>query len=88
LLGGQDVVATLFVLTGELPSPSLVSLLRSALGACPAVLAGATELPDRSGAAVRILGTSSAAVRAALTSAWGAARRWILGAPPPDMRKG
>jgi urease accessory protein len=62
--------------------------MRSALAACPAVLAGATELPDGCGTAVRLLGNGSTAVQAALRSAWSAARLELLGAPAPNLRKG
>jgi urease accessory protein UreH len=40
------------------------------------------------GAAVRLLGTSGAAVQAALRSVWSAARLQLLGAPAPNRRKG
>ena len=41
-----------------------------------------------SNASARVLGTTSKAVRAALTSAWNAARVALLGVPAPDLRKG
>jgi urease accessory protein len=50
--------------------------------------AGATELPHGCGTAIRLLKTSSAAVQAALRSAWSAARLELLGAPAPNLRKG
>lgn len=87
-LGGYDVHAALYVLTTQVAATSLVSVLRSALAGCPALLAGATELPNGCGAAVRMLGTSSAQVQAGLRTAWSAARRELLGAPAPDLRKG
>ena len=52
------------------------------------VLAGASELPNGCGASVRLLGSTSKSVRAALTSAWNAARLALLDAPAPDRRKG
>lgn len=87
LLGTYDVVATLYIVTEQVDPTALVFLMRSALAACP-VLAGATELPYGCGAAVRLLGTSGAAVQAALRSAWSAARVQLLGAPAPNLRKG
>ena len=88
LLGPYDVVATLYIVTRKLDPTALVSLMRSALAACPAVLAGATELPHGCGTATRLLGNSSAAVQAALWSVWNAARLELLGAPAPNLRKG
>jgi urease accessory protein len=88
LLGGHDVLATLYVLTTQVAAARLVDVLRSALAECPSVLAGATELPNGCGAATRLLGASSAGVLAAMRTAWGAARRELLGASPPDLRKG
>jgi urease accessory protein len=87
LLGGSDVVATLYVVTAQKPAHELVELLRASL-ADNAVLAGVSELPNGCGASVRLLGRTSKTVRAALTSAWQAVRLALLGAPTPDLRKG
>jgi urease accessory protein len=87
LLGGSDVIATLYVVTQRAPAPELVELLRHALAGCD-VLAGASELPNACGVSARILGRTSRSVRTALMSAWNAARLVLLGAPVPDRRKG
>jgi urease accessory protein len=87
LLGGSDVVATLYVVTQRAPAPELAELLRRALTG-GGVLAGASELPNGCGATARILGPTSKTVRAAVTKAWSAARLVLLGAPAPDLRKG
>jgi urease accessory protein len=87
LLGDSDVVATLYVVTERQPAGALVELLRASL-ADDAVLAGVSELPNSCGVSVRLLGPTSKAVRAALTSAWQAARLAVLGSPAPDLRKG
>jgi urease accessory protein len=87
LLGGSDVVATLYIVTQRAPAAELVELIRQALAA-GGVLAGVSELPNGCGASARLLGPTSKAVRAALTSAWNAARLALLGAPAPDLRKG
>lgn len=86
MLGGYDIVATLSVLSSHVPPSDLVALLR----ATPTgdVLAGASELPGGCGATVRMLGNTSKAVQAAMHAAWTAIRRAVLGAPPPDLRKG
>jgi len=87
LLGGRDVVATLHVVTQRVPAAELVEPLRQAMTDY-GVLAGVSELPNECGASARVLGTTSKAVRAALTSAWNAARLALLGVPAPDLRKG
>jgi len=87
LLGGSDVVATLYVVTQRAPAAELVELLRQALAGRD-VLAGVSELPNGCGASVRLLGTTSKSVRAAQANAWNAARLALLGAPAPDRRKG
>jgi urease accessory protein len=88
LLGPYDVVATLYVITTRVAAASLVAELRSAVAACAGVVAGISELPNDGGAAVRILGPTSMAVRAAMRTAWNAARVALLGAPSPNLRKG
>jgi urease accessory protein len=87
LLGGSDVVATLYVVTEQKPVEELVELLRESL-ADNAVLAGVSELPNGCGVSVRLLGRTSKTVRAALMHAWQAVRLALLGAPTPDLRKG
>ena len=42
----------------------------------------------RAGVAVRVLGHTSAAVGAAVRSAWDEARLALVGIPAPDLRKG
>jgi urease accessory protein len=87
LLGGSDVVATLYVVTRRASAPRLVQLLRQAVSDSD-VLAGVSELPNGCGASARLLGPTSKSVRAALANAWNAARLALLGAPAPDRRKG
>jgi urease accessory protein len=88
VLGAHDVVGTLFVVAAAVEPPVIVSLLREALDSDPGVLGGASELPDGCGAVARILGPTSKAVKAAMRSAWSAARVALLGVPAPDLRKG
>ena len=61
--------------------------LRDALPACPGVSAGASILPDGNGVGVKIVGADRPAVQWAATCAWSAARRVLLGAPAPNLRK-
>ena len=44
--------------------------------------------PNGCGASVRLLGARSKVVRAALRTAWSAARLALIGTPAPDLRKG
>jgi len=87
LLGGSDVIATLYVVTQQEPADELVELLRESL-ADNDVLAGVSELPNGCGVSVRLLGRTSKTVRAGLTTSWQAIRLALLGAPTPDLRKG
>jgi urease accessory protein len=88
LLGEYDVIAALFIITRRSKPAHLVELLRAALADCPDVLAGVSELPNACGVGLRLLGPSSLTVQAALRAAWTAARLELLGAPPPNLRKG
>ncbi|MER7245554.1 urease accessory protein UreD [Kribbella sp. NPDC000426] len=88
VLGRHDVLASLYVISPRMSSAALVTELREALADVPDVLSGATELPAGRGAAVRILGGTSRAVRAAMHCAWERARIRLLGAPIPNLRKG
>jgi urease accessory protein len=87
LLGPYEVLSTLYVISRS-DAADLVALLRAALTRSPEVLAGVSELPNRSGVAVKLLGPSSKAVQAALRTAWNAARLELLGTPAPNLRKG
>ena len=88
VLGAHSVVAALYVISGRTHPAEVVAAMRTALAAHIDVLAGASELPSGCGAAARILGPTSKAVRAALTSVWNTARVEVLGVPAPDLRKG
>jgi urease accessory protein len=88
VLGGHDVVATLYVVTGQMEPSAIVSLLRETLAACPGVVAGASELPGDCGAVARVLGPTSKVVKGAMRNAWSAARVALVGVPAPDLRKG
>jgi urease accessory protein len=88
VLGPHDVVATLHVISGQCDPARLVTLLRDTLSARTEVVAGVSELPNRAGVAVRLLGPTSKAMQAALRAAWHAMRLELLGAPAPNLRKG
>lgn len=88
VLGKHDIVACLYVISRQAKPADIVSQLRRALASSAEVLVGVSELPNECGAAVRLLGPNSKAVKAALRLAWDRARRAILGAPAPNLRKG
>jgi urease accessory protein len=87
-LGPYDVLATLYVVSRQVPPPDLVAALRAALAPEDSVLAGVSELPNGCGAAVRLLGPTSRAVKRAVDLAWNSARLMLIGVPAPDRRKG
>lgn len=88
LLGGDGVVAALYVVSALLEPAHIVSHLRDGLRTCPDVLSGVSELPNDCGAAVRLLGRASLPVKRAVRHAWNAARIALLDVPAPDLRKG
>lgn len=87
LLGGWNVLATLYLVTQRTRPDELVELLHEAASG-EDVLAGVSELPNGCGVSARFLGPTSKVVRAALTNMWNVARLELLGAPAPDLRKG
>ena len=87
LLGHHHVVSTLYVLTGRVEPATVVELLRS-VARLPGVLRGVSELPNGCGATLRILGPTAQGVGDTLRAAWNAVRPALVGAPPPDLRKG
>jgi urease accessory protein len=88
VLGTHDVIAVLHVISPSADHANLVARLRSALSVCPPVLAGVSELPNDCGVTVKLLGSSSRSVQAALRTAWNTARLELLGVPAPNLRKG
>jgi urease accessory protein len=88
VLGPYDVTATLYVIAGQPEPARMVTLLRETLTGCREVLIGVSELPNRAGVAVRLLGPTSKAVQATLRTVWNAARLELIGAPAPNLRKG
>ena len=88
LLGDHEVVASLYVVSGQAEPAAVVARLRRALAPCADLLVGVSELPNACGCVVRLLGPSSRAVGTALRLAWDSARRAIIGAAAPNLRKG
>lgn len=86
-LGVYAALASLFVVTNRASARSLSARLHGRVADLPEILGGASELPNGSGAWVRLLGTSSLGVSAALHAAWDEARLALLGVPAPPRRK-
>lgn len=78
--------ASLFVVTSAVPAVDLVASMRAAL-TLSGIYAGATTLPNQSGAWARMLATDAAALKTAVFAAWSAARRILTGAAPMPRRK-
>src|ERR687892_1584353 len=66
------------------PPPGRNAAVRRTLRLSPA----RGDDPNGCGASVRLLGARSKVVRAALRTAWSAARLALIGKPAPDLRKG
>jgi urease accessory protein len=65
----------------------IAAVLRAALAGCSDIYAGASLLPNSSGAWVRILASDGAALRSAMLAVWAAAREAISGTRPQPRRK-
>ncbi|WP_329522219.1 urease accessory protein UreD [Spirillospora sp. NBC_01491] len=86
VLGGHGVMASLFVVTRKAPADVVAAALHTAL-ADTGLPAGASVLPEDSGAWARVLGAESPEVAAAMRAAWDAVRRLLIGVPAPDRRR-
>ena len=86
ITGSWKAQGSLFVVTSAKPQAELVAAMRVALVSA-GVYAGATILPNQSGAWTRILATDADALKAALFSAWTAVRHILTGAAPMPRRK-
>lgn len=87
-LGPYEVLATLYIVTRQIPTRHLSDGLYHCLATQASVLAGVSELPNACGVAVRMLGSSSQEVRDVFHLAWNQARLLLIGVPAPDLRKG
>ncbi len=87
VLGDEGQLATLYVVSDAAPPGALAEELRRALEGAPDVRWGVSELPHECGAWVRLLGDESPRVDRAMGIAWDAARKLLIGAPAPRLRK-
>ncbi|MEO8630719.1 MAG: urease accessory protein UreD [Betaproteobacteria bacterium] len=78
---------TFMLLHRGLPATQLVSALRDALREKREAYAGVSALPNACGVGVRVLAPDAIALRAALQTAWHAARELLLGSPPGVRRR-
>lgn len=87
-LGPYDVLATLYVMSRQCPPRDMAAALSNGLSTQDGAFFGVSELPNRCGVAVRVLGSTSLEVKDAVQRAWHAARLMLIGVPAPDLRKG
>jgi urease accessory protein len=88
ILGEFGALGVLYVFSRGRPAAELAMTVRAALEEDAQTVNGVSELPNRAGISIRILGSSAYYVDRARTTAWNAAREALIGAPAPNMRKG
>lgn len=86
VLGGDDQVAALHVVSEAAPAAVLADTMRAALAGVD-LRWGVSVLPGDCGAWVRMLGSDSPVLDRAMRDVWDAARRLLIGVPAPRMRK-
>jgi urease accessory protein len=86
MLGGEDQLATLHVISDAAPAAAIVAALRGALQDAD-LRWGASALPGDCGAWARLLGSHSPTLDRAMRTAWDAVRRLLIGVPAPRLRK-
>ena len=86
VLAAHDLMSTFYAVTPLAPAAEVAHALRGAL-ADSGLVHGVSVLPHDCGAWLRVLGSDSPAVTAAVRRAWDAVRRLLIGAPAPALRK-
>lgn len=84
---GVRTYGSMLILCDAEPAGLVLDALRKSMPGYCSVSAGASTLPDGNGVGVKILGADRAAVQSEMTLAWSAARRVLLGAGVPALRK-
>jgi urease accessory protein len=87
LLGGHNVVASMFVLTDSVVDPDLFETSPTWAGRDRETVLTATTLPNDAGVLVRVLSTTASGAQAAIEAAWAIVRKRVLGSELPDLRK-
>lgn len=85
LLGGWSALGVLYAVADGLQASVFDSAVLAAEGL--KVPAGCSELPNRAGAWYRVLAGDSRTAQTAVSAAWAAARRHLLGCEPPAPRR-
>lgn len=86
VLGDADQIASLHVVGDAAPADELADAMRAALVDAD-LRWGVSVLPGEHGAWVRMVGSDSPVLDRAMRDVWDAARRRLIGAPAPRMRK-
>ena len=86
VFAGSTIMSSLFVVTRLRSAPDVADHLVAALRASTG-WAGVSVLPHDCGAWVRMLDDDPDAARAAMRTAWNAARELLIGVPAPALRK-
>jgi urease accessory protein len=86
VLAGHDLMSTFYAVTPLAPATEVADTLHAAL-ADSGLAFGVSVLPHEAGAWLRVLGSDSPTVTAAVRRAWDAVRRLLIGVPAPVLRK-
>ena len=78
---------SMLILCDAEPAGRVLHAFRASIPGCRGVSSGASILPDGNGVGVKIIGPDRAAVQSAMSLAWSVARRVLLGAATPALRK-
>src|SRR5262249_55000525 len=87
LLGGYNVVASMFVLTDSVVGADLFETMRTWAGRGRETVLTATTLPNDAGMLVRPLSPTASGAQAAIETAWAIVRKRVLGSELPHLRK-
>jgi urease accessory protein len=93
VLGGRDVVSSLYVVTSRVPAREVADALHDAVGTVladspdEAARAGVSVLPHDAGAWLRFVGDDTVTSAAVATAAAAAMHELITGSPAPAIRK-
>ena len=79
--------ASILVLCDAELASAVLDLVRASCVPGVGADTGVSLLPDGNGVGVKIVGADRSAVQSAATGVWSAARRQLIGAPRPDLRK-
>jgi urease accessory protein len=87
VLSDGDYLVTVLAFAPARDTARLASVVDRALTAAPGVVGAAGELPNGAGVLARIVAGDAPSAQRGLRTAWGAARRELIDAPLPPVRK-